>query len=1445
MKGFVEVYKTGKKGKELIYEDSNMIVDGAGESIVSFLTRETPPSSMGFVANSHCSSFNIRAMTLGGPQDSYSMRDSRFSPSSILENEQSYHDKTSRYNLLDMGPNWNFSSYGPNAFDTDKRRVQLLYDTSLTGTLAWGEDLLQGKGYFDNWKLNMGNPKQGSLPRGWYSTDLGDSADPVSGPYIEPHKGGMRMYRPLERSGDAIVFYAELPTTSTPGYHSAMTELGWGTEHVLADEDEYNLLAANTQYYKIVYDLVEKPKTYFSNTVQFLMWNYTSGRLVYQDPLFTAPYKGEREIWNMTGDQRQGKRISEVFPLADKLWLTDDGPTSNYQYFWQSTSSISVTRGPNVFRLGHYTTIQEEADVTLANIKVFKYNSESGGEWDIETLGNPAVDQTPEGMHIDSSNRGDQVTLRQYVGLEKGGSYRFVLNGSGTDGIEFRLYRIDTKFRFSTLKEYYDFDKNVFLPKKNTFVQFPESTIPLDSKVKDHVKIFHIPGHKAYDSGERYEYVVELVIPKDSEDKFSSTFLHTVELYDETAHALENPTFTNHESLVPNSELTKWEYAESTHGPQVSDELKALNIVDLDDWPYSLNFLADSETPTAHSYTSGSIRWEASSNIAGREDVSNDGSIVLRATYNTWDSNNKGTSRLISNAIELPQEIYEHTGYSKTFLDGPQSLSSDKVYMNMSCWFKVDRGHASTTPKIEIHAEQPGIDSTYYVFSGNGADVSGGQWLTSAESTTYSPVPKLTVALHENVPNYQQGEWSFFSRNVFLDSDIFFSGTDARIRMSIFGAASGADLSWNDVHIKDFSFGKVPGWNITNKHLNPSFGLSTDARKLEDGGLRLNFAGPGSPVPGGTTTLEHAFSDVDISKQYFIALDYTPRTTATQFKASLLHHQPGSLAADTRMYQFAPASGHWETVSPNNPASDVAYNPIVSGTKDVRTQKILGPIHGMDDATFGFDDESVYTLSLQQDSTHKPLIDLHSVKLVDSAHLLYTNPPKVGLIDDTTSKSPTTFTKYPPVGGWGFMNTKNQPQQLNIVNSPNDPLKKYIKWEHSYGVSGGGTHPGHLLGDGALLYRTTLKDSPFKKLKPNGDYHKYALSLGLHLDSTFYFYFQLFAFYGDWDNTLDASTFAFNPNSGSWIHHTGNSQAFNDSTASISTYPFTDVTTPTFFIDESFTDDVKLMVKLIHRLPGAQETDPSGFAEMDTFKMYEVFTAADVSGVRSYPPNPTDSTLQPVSEGAGKEGHFLNYIEFSATPESSGLTYGEILQHGCYLPGSGTYMHEDTFGDEAANTFSGVLSGTLNKTGVVNSEGFIMPSPVAVASQTIADSSAGFVTSALGDLSATREIKYILTLTAEEWKFLDYYYGGIGNIGLWTIDYEATAKKLGGEFGKPPFIVPESGTPYAESLYNLTDTTLNPVYKLFAKKVFAPGGLKIPEGTAYDEHLTIVWGIKF
>ena len=75
----------------------------------------------------------------------------------------------------------------------------------------------------------------------------------------------------------------------------------------------------------------------------------------------------------------------------------------------------------------------------------------------------------------------------------------------------------------------------------------------------------------------------------------------------------------------------------------------------------------------------------------------------------------------------------------------------------------------------------------------------------------------------------------------------------------------------------------------------------------------------------------------------------------------------------------------------------------------------------------------------------------------------------------------------------------------------------------------------------------------------------------------------------------------------------------------------------------------------------------------------------------------------------------------------------------------------------------------------------------------------------------------------------------IGAIGLWTLDREATLVKYGDELQTANI-----------DLYNVADISKNPVFRLFSKKTFLPGGLKIDTGTGtHTDYLTISWSIKF
>jgi hypothetical protein len=181
---------------------------------------------------------------------------------------------------------------------------------------------------------------------------------------------------------------------------------------------------------------------------------------------------------------------------------------------------------------------------------------------------------------------------------------------------------------------------------------------------------------------------------------------------------------------------------------------------------------------------------------------------------------------------------------------------------------------------------------------------------------------------------------------------------------------------------------------------------------------------------------------------------------------------------------------------------------------------------------------------------------------------------------------------------------------------------------------------------------------------------------------------------------------------------------------------------------------------------------------------------------------------------------------------------------GAYLPSGGLFFGSGTFGDGTKST--GFLSGVLNTMGVVNSDGYIYPHRGTATDYL--DASAGFVTSSYVDsefagLSDQPKIlRYILRLHKDDWKFIDYYMGGVGAVGLHTIDYQKTFDKLG-----TAFALSGTGTAYTQGsrvgLYNVDDPTRNPVFNLVSKKIMFPPGLHID----YDnmDYLTIIWDINF
>ena len=299
-----------------------------------------------------------------------------------------------------------------------------------------------------------------------------------------------------------------------------------------------------------------------------------------------------------------------------------------------------------------------------------------------------------------------------------------------------------------------------------------------------------------------------------------------------------------------------------------------------------------------------------------------------------------------------------------------------------------------------------------------------------------------------------------------------------------------------------------------------------------------------------------------------------------------------------------------------------------------------------------------------------------------------------------------------------------------------------------------------------------------------------------------------------------------------------------------------DVTTPEFVLPTNVPEDALLGLKVRER------PDGSPFVSFKkNFRAYQVIGGVQVSSVMPDFPEEKDFSVQPYTDAStpGELGHFQNMIEFfpsgtdwdyDASTTEHIPTYEKAVSLGAYLPGSGIVFSAGTFGYNGAeaskwNANVSSISGTLNQYSTITPKGHILRHPTAT---TVLDSSAGLVVSgpcheSTGAVGAWdgRIVKYILTLTKEEVEYLTYYGGGIEAAGLWTVDYANSAKKQHYKYGGPPFLVSGTGVPYSTSLYNLKDNE-EPDWRLFAKKVFLAGGLKM---NADSEFLTIIWSLKF
>ena len=245
------------------------------------------------------------------------------------------------------------------------------------------------------------------------------------------------------------------------------------------------------------------------------------------------------------------------------------------------------------------------------------------------------------------------------------------------------------------------------------------------------------------------------------------------------------------------------------------------------------------------------------------------------------------------------------------------------------------------------------------------------------------------------------------------------------------------------------------------------------------------------------------------------------------------------------------------------------------------------------------------------------------------------------------------------------------------------------------------------------------------------------------------------------------------------------------------------------------------------------------------------------AGVSSYTPtvdlpsfpNPADQTLEvdtstladPIinlsSVGevlVSGVGHNLNMIPYRT---SGAAVSGSYFFVGCYPEGSGTggsnflivssYDDVSATGDPAAYCQSGVYNSVFNQASSMDTSGFVRAYHVSAETDPIS----GVIVSSISDFSSTGEVAYKVLVGSGDLGFSNMY-GGITNMGLWTVDL----KKALAKGATPPYLFAPVNNPFE--------------YRLLAKKVFSQNLTRILDnganaGSLNYKDLIVVWRISF
>lgn len=855
----------------------------------------------------------------------------------------------------------------------------------------------------------------------------------------------------------------------------------------------------------------------------------------------------------------------------------------------------------------------------------------------------------------------------------------------------------------------------------------------------------------------------------------------------DSASAIDNNYFLSGSSYLSN---TKFEsYVSPPVGAANSEEAKQVQLADFTGWT-AYSPINDSTTPNDNidfastSDGSGSVRYATSALSLGLDQKSNT-YVDLRASSTSLVTANAGAVAYIEQTFKIPAEANHLT--SEGFPTNRADLFPDGY--NLSFWCKSE--HASAK---DLTVELRSSTGNLYAFSGNTGNHSA--WITN-------PIEALPLKVAKSA------NWKF----VTIPVNFYGFQDELQSDLTVRFLGDGTGSAFQSWHISSPSFGIIPG--IEAQSMNASsyvHRLSTSALtcRLQHNGYQLNHPQFVQKVSG-----------LETGKSYSYVVRYKTYSSTVAPKIELI--QNNSIEDDVSMFDYYNfTTCKWEQADAMGYASTDARYELPLSTSE--TTETIGPINGVsaNDVYIRWTHPS----RDQNEVTDDVGFELYEVKLVNNAHILYQGDyGNTNYQEDLEDN--TIFMKSPVIKNSLRNEDTNAMGAVNVQSNVSS-LEYYAKFDFKEDASGGRYDITHTMTQ--------------KELAPlSGDFLHYAFKYqntgdinGIEVEVKAHDKGRTYTFSNDASSWIKTTDYL-----GAWTNPVDNpgTTAENAITAvRLHEYFSPGIPIPRFLSDDAMYE-FKITPYATKDTLGNYTIIADSYINLSDIRVYRANTDSSVSSFTPEAPTPMDTIMQASSVGPGNQGHFVNYLSFSGADEYTNMDFEDVVQHGAYIPSGGIYIPGTSFGythpGNRVNDMSGAIVGKLNDTSSVNSEGYILESRVARSAQVEGDASAGFVVSAIGTLSSTREVKYLLTIKYEDWKFIDYYYGGIGSIGLWSLDREKTLDKYSDETETASI-----------DLYNL-DPARNPIFKLFAKKVFFPGGLRLNEASSQDDYITIHWGITF